>query len=267
MQTSTLIVGCGRVGCRLGLRLIDNRESVVAVRREPSSLPAAFVRLGADLEDPLTLELPRVDRLVITLPPSAIPGGYRTVLNNLVDALPGTPERTVFVSSTRVFEGWGPEHRVTEETEPRPVTDRAVTLLDGENCARELFDAIIVRPAGIYGPGRGRLIASVRNGRPVDRSRLTNRIHEVDLVRALEALLFSSDPPRLLHAVDGHAAWQGAVVDHIARRLSVDPPENSGTGEPSGRFLDGTLLQKLLGPLQHPDYASGYDAVISGENL
>ncbi|WP_413336600.1 NAD(P)-binding domain-containing protein [Brevibacterium sp. GP-SGM9] len=266
MQPTTLLVGCGRVGSRLGLRLVDRGESVVAVRRDPSSLAPAFVRLGVDLEAPPTVELPQVDRMLITLPPPAIPGGYRTALNNLIDALPAVPSRTVFVSSTRVFEGWGPDHRVTEETEPRPVTERAAALLDGENSARELFDAIIVRPAGIYGPGRGRLIDSVRNGRPIDRSRLTNRIHELDLVRAIEAILASSEPPRLLHAVDGHPAWQGAVVDHIAHRLGVAAPAGSGTGEPSGRFLDGTLLRSVLGSVRHSDYRSGYDAVISSEN-
>lgn len=262
MNTTTLLVGCGKVGIRLGRSLIARGEAVVAVRRDPASLPPSFTRIAADLAQPPTRELPPVDRLVITLPPPVTDGGYGVLLRNLATVMSVAPERAVFVSSTRVFEGWGPGHIVTEDTEPYPLSGRARMLLDGEDRARELFDAITLRPAGIYGPGRGRLIAAVRNGRAVDRLRLTNRIHEVDLVRTIEKLLLSADPPSLLHAVDGHCVRQGDVVDHIAARLGVGSPPGTHSDAASGRHLDGTKLKRFLGSLDYPNYSSGYDAVL-----
>lgn len=95
----------------------------------------------------------------------------------------------------------------------------------------------------------------------MDRSRVTNRIHEVDLVRAIDRLLFSPNPPRLLHGVDGRAVKQGEVVDYIAARIGVEPPPGTEDVEPTGRNLDGSTLKKLLGSLEYPDYVSGYASV------
>ena len=58
--------------------------------------------------------------MVITLPPPQ--QGYRSVLENLAAALPRVPERTVFVSSTRVFdsdaEAADPAPLLTEQDPP-----------------------------------------------------------------------------------------------------------------------------------------------------
>ena len=58
---------------------------------------------------------------------------------------------------------------------------------------------------GIYGPGRTRLIDSVRDGSavgPVGPPVFTNRIHRDDCARVLEHLLFLPDPAPLYLAVD-----------------------------------------------------------------
>ena len=177
------------------------------------------------------------------------------------------PARTIFVSSTRVFEGYAdrpdPAPVLTEDEAPQPLGDRARILLDGEREARELFDAIVVRPAGIYGPGRDRLLRTVHEARPVARRRRTNRIHEVDLARALAVLLEHPDPPALLHAVDGAPARLGEVVMHIADRLALPVPPAAEPDPGHGTVLDGTRMAELIGELHHPDFRSGYDAMLA----
>ena len=103
MTTRTLLVGCGRLGLRVGeLLLADQdergRHEVLGLRRDPSSLPSGFVPVAADLSAALPTPLPRVDAMVITLTPSAAPS-YREPLAHLAAALPEIPRRTVFVSS------------------------------------------------------------------------------------------------------------------------------------------------------------------------
>lgn len=259
---TTLLVGCGRIGRRLGSRLIGTGEQVVALRRFPEELPDSFTRITSDLLLDQGLELPAVDTMVITLPPPEDEHGYRTPLRTLAAALPAVPERTLFVSSTRVFEGCGAEHPVTEATAPWPLSERARVLLRGERLAEDLFGALIVRPAGIYGPGRERLLRSVLAGDAVPHGRRTNRIHETDLVRALEKLLLDPSPPPLLHAVDEEPARLGRVVAHIAARLGVPVPPSTQTPPRGGTVLDGARLRSFLGPLDFPDFRSGYDAVI-----
>lgn len=127
-----------------------------------------------------------------------------------------------------------------------------------------MFDAIVVRPAGIYGPGRERLIRQVLAGEPVDYERRTNRIHEVDLVRAIAQLLDADAPPALLHGVDRRPATLGEVVEFIADRLGVDAPPRAEV-EPDadrGKVLDGSRLAAML-DLTFPTFVEGYGRMIA----
>ncbi len=260
---TTLIAGCGRLGTALGERLIAAGGRVVALRRDVSTLPSAFTSLAVDLAAPIAGRLPAADALVVTLTPSAVGGDYRGALARLVAALPAPPARTVFVSSTGVFEGWRGRQPITEADRPTGETERARMLIDGESAAVDLLDAIVLRPAGIYGPGRDFLIRQTLTAPSIDGGRVTNRIHEADLARALEALLTVEVPPRVLHAVDEAPVALRAVVDHIASRLGVAaPPTTDGGGTASGNVFDGSALHALLGRLDYPDYRAGYDALL-----
>lgn len=262
----TLLVGCGKLGTLLGDRLVAQGSAVTAVRRRAEGLPDAFSAVEADLRMPFARSLGAFDSMVITLPPeepaSAGASPYRTALTHLAAALPAKPERVVFVSSTRVFEGRPGAEPLTERDAPAPASARADELLTGEGAAVELFAAAVVRPAGIYGPGRDSLIRRVAAGAPVDRTRRTNRIHETDLVRLLEALLRAEEPPRLLHAVDRAPVPLGEVVDHIATRLGLPSPPDAG-GNGGGTVLDGSLAAAFLGELRYPTFREGYDELTS----
>lgn len=263
-----LLAGCGKLGTRLGERLVAAGGEVFALRRNTAVLPAAVSALAVDLREPVRHELPGVDAMVITLTPdqheaSDGPDGYLASLRNLAAALPARPRRVVFVSSTRVFEGRGDGKVLTEADSPAPVTPRGSSLRDGELLASELFDAHIVRPAGIYGPGREMLLRKVIEGTPVQYARRTNRIHETDLVRTLETLLLAEDPPPVLHAVDLAPAPLGEVVTYIAHRLGLQPPPRIQPEVASGTVLSGARLLALLGTLQYPTFEAGYDHIIA----
>jgi len=186
---------------------------------------------------------------------------YRVALGHLARALPAIPERTVFVSSTGVFAGEEPDRVLTERTVPHPQTERARAIRDGELAAQELLSAVVLRPAGIYGPGRDFLIRRVRDHAEVDYRRWTNRIHESDLVRTIDTLLRMASPPVLLHAVDEEPVRLGEVVTYIADLLGVEPPPDAGAHRDSGHVLDGALLRRVVGPLEFPSFRSGYDAM------
>ncbi|MBO0979683.1 sugar nucleotide-binding protein [Microbacterium sp. SD291] len=262
----TLLVGCGKLGIGLGRRLVAGGCEVVAIRRDPDGLPDEFEAIGADLRLPLAQKLPECDSVVITVPPDAAATAHHSVyvdvLINLADALPSRPGRVVFVSSTRVFEGRPGPQPLTEKDAPAPSGARSIELLAGESTAERLFDACIVRPAGIYGPGRDSLIRRVAEGAPVDGSRRTNRIHETDLVSLLEAMLRAESPPTLIHAVDQEPAPLGDVVSHIASRLGVAPPPPAVSESGGGTVLDGSLLAGFLGSLRYPTYREGYDGML-----
>ena len=84
-------------------------------------------------------------------------------------------------------------------------------LLEGEAAVRETAaTAVVLRLAGIYGPGRTRLIDRVRAGEPCSEA-YTNRIHRDDCAGVLRHLMrlnpraaaVSGSRPRAGHAVLG----------------------------------------------------------------
>lgn len=259
----TLLVGCGALGTKLGLRLLADGDEVIALRRRTAGLPPEFSAIEDDLSVERHRELPAVDSVVITLPPDP-GGGYRTALDALTRGLPARPTRVVFVSSTRVLEGLAGAVPLTEEDAAAPTGDRAQELVDGEEKAAELLGACIVRPAGIYGPGRESLIRRVRDHAPVDYTRRTNRIHEDDLVGLLHAMLTAESPPPLIHAVDQAPVPLGEVVTFIAERLGVEPPPHLVPEESGGTVLDGSLMREFVGSLEFPSFREGYERMLSG---
>lgn len=261
----TLLVGFGKLGRGLAHRLLADGGEVFALRRSDGELPEGVTGIRADLSAPLTESLPAVDAMVITLPPGGSVDSYRHALTHLRDALPAAPSRTVFVSSTGVFEATASEHPITEQDDPVPASDRSRGLFDGERAAIEMFGAVVVRPSGIYGPGRGFLLRQVRQNAVVNHRRRTNRIHEVDLVRALDLLLRMPKPPDLVHAVDEAPVLLGEVVAYIAGELGVAVPPDDPSAEPSGLVHDGSLLRSLLGGLEYPTYVEGYAEMIASE--
>ncbi|MGX1583713.1 sugar nucleotide-binding protein [Microbacterium sp. NPDC055502] len=253
----TLLVGFGKLGARLAPRLVADGGEVVALRRSDGPLPQGVTGVMGDLAAPLREPLPAVDAVVVTLPPGTGASAYPSVLAHLAAALPSRPARTVFVSSTGVFEGAGSPTPLTERDAPEPVTDRGRGLREGERAAVDLFGAVVVRPAGIYGPGRDFLVRRVREGAPVNPRRRTNRIHETDLVRTLDLLLRMPEPPSLVHAVDAAPAPLGDVVAFLAARLGLPVPPDDG-GSVNGFVYDGALLRSLLGHLDYPSFEDGY---------
>lgn len=259
----TLLVGFGKLGRNLAPRLLADGGGVSALRRGDGKLPDGVDGIRGDLTAPLENRLPAVDAMVVTLPPRGGVSGYRTALTHLAHALPAVPMRTVFVSSTGVFDGSASAHPITEQDAPAPTSERARGLYDGERAAVELFGAVIVRPAGIYGRDRGFLLRQVRENAVVNHRRRTNRIHEDDLVRALNVLLRMPEPPALVHAVDAAPGPLGEVVEHIARMLGVDAPPHDLSARPTGQVHDGAMLHSLLGRLEYPSYVEGYSEMIS----
>lgn len=263
----TLLVGYGKLAGLLAPRLLADGGEVVALRRSDGAVAEGVTAVRADLAAPLGERLPDVDGMVITLPPGGSVTAYRSALGHLAAALPATPARTVFVSSTGVFEGWPPDPPITERDDPQPTSERSRGLYDGERTAIELFSAVVVRPAGIYGSGRGYLLRKVREQAPVNHRRRTNRIHEQDLVRALDVLLRMPAPPALVHAVDQAPVPLGDVVAYIAEQLGLPTPPDSPSEAATGAVHDGSLLRSVLGSLTYPTYREGYAEMIAGEPI
>lgn len=270
MTDHLLLAGCGDLGTALGLRMAQKDWTATGVRRFADKLPQTITPIAMDLIEPGDQALPQAEAVVITLTAGAreIDEYRRTYIGALhglrsaLDRGASDPQRVLLVSSTAVL-GDPDGQTLTEDAEPNPERPTAQVLLEAEHLARELFPNLsIVRPAGIYGPGRSSFIGRIRKGEPMNHRKITNRIHRDDLVTVLERVLEADQSPSLLHVVDTEPAPMGEVAAYVAKKLNVPvPPDNPGG--PQGKALDSTRMQELVGTLRYPTYRQGYDALLT----
>lgn len=263
-----LIAGCGDVGTRLGLRLAAEGVEVHALTRRsapPAPLRGHHVELMLPQPSwPLGLDF---DSLVyLPAPVQRDRAGYRALYLDgparLLDALPALPQRIVFVSSTAVH---GEDHGgwVDEDTPPQPRAWNGELLLEAEQRLRErVARLVVVRFAGLYGPGREALLAGVRAGRAGASGHWTNRIHVHDAAAALHHVLGLAAPAGLYLGADGQPALEAEVMQWLAARLGLASTAPIA-GPPSGRRVRVARLAASGFDWAWPDYRAGYGGLLA----
>jgi nucleoside-diphosphate-sugar epimerase len=224
-QSTWVILGAGYTGGLLAKRLVTDGQRVIVTRRSPGNAIAAALPLGdgamgiaMDLAQPESLVFP-ADAIVVCLaPPGPDPTGEIGALVHAARAC----ERLVYVSSTGVY----PPAKGQWVDESWPVAPE--TASGRARAAAEAVlpaDAIALRAAGIYGPGRG-LVERIRAGtyRIVgDGSSHVSRVHADDLVSAIiHAGTTTFSGP--VNIADDDPAPIGEVADAVAAHFGLPPP-------------------------------------------
>ncbi|WP_052668536.1 SDR family oxidoreductase [Nitriliruptor alkaliphilus] len=281
MSERVLIAGCGDLGTELGLRLAARGWEVFGGRRSPEVLPAPIIGVRSDLEGDLGALPPDLDVVVH----AAAAGGrgvtgyeavYRDGLGRLLQRLDDdgqAPRRVVFVSATSVY-GVDDGSEVDEDTPTEPSRATGRVLVEAEQLlAASALPGTSVRLAGVYGPGRTRLIDTVRDGtarQPVG-DHPTNRIHRDDAAAAIVHLLTEvDDPDEVYVGVDHDQAQLADVQRFLAAELGVPEPPPADEGDTTGRRSGakrccGDRLRDTGFTFRYPTYREGYQAILAGE--
>ncbi|TFD62055.1 SDR family NAD(P)-dependent oxidoreductase [Cryobacterium suzukii] len=280
---TVLIAGCGDLGTEVGLRFARLGHAVVGLRREASVLPAEITGQSIDLSIKKPVIPPVTEFVVVAISAGsptieAYRAAYLDGLRNLLDALDDarvTPRRVLLVSSTAVYD-INDGSRVDEQTpaNPRPGTDSIV--FDAERMLHSRIPtATVLRLAGIYGPGRERLINQVRAGAKLSaKSRHTNRIHRDDAAAAIVHLLLRPEQPALLYlGVDNASVPGNEVLTFLAAELGLPElaldtsavPASTREGQRGGdKILSNRLLRDTDFTFTYPTYREGYRALLAG---
>jgi len=281
-----LIAGCGYAGIALGTRLASEGHSIWGLRRRSELLPTAILPLRADLCNPVSLTpIPAaLDFVFYTAAAeraddASYQAAYVTGIRNLLDHLFETRhpiKRLFFTSSTAVYAQTGSEWvDETSQTSPQEFFGRR--LLEGEQLLLQSpFAATVVRMAGIYGPGRTRLIDQVRRGEAICQAgelRYTNRIHRDDCAGVLRHLMSLSDPEALYLGTDHEPADQSLVFRWLAERLGAPPPcaepratATGGRSQSNKRCRNARLLESGYS-FRYPTFREGYEAILAEMDL
>ena len=271
-MSRVLIAGCGDVGGELARRLLADGHDVYGLRRRAHLLPAGVRPVAADLQDPDSLRAvpDGLDAVCyVAAADGRSPGAYRGAYvdgpRNLLRAVArgGMPGRVLYTSSTRVYPQNAGEW--VDEDSPTGGDDYARILLEGEAVVRAAAAAaVVVRLAGIYGPGRTRLVDRVRAGEPCS-AVCTNRIHRDDCAGLLRHLLRLESPRPLYLGADHAPATQCEVMRWIAGRLGLPAPSPASASEaPGGKRCRNARVLSSGYAFEHRSFRDGYGALLAG---
>lgn len=278
MTSRVLIAGCGYVGTAVGLRLVEQGHEVWALRRDPAALPDSFNKLAADLAQPAALaRLPRgLDYVVYSASAgeasdAAYERAYVTGLANVLAAVDASAVRRVFFTSSTAVYAQADGAWVDESSETAPVHFSGRRTLQAEALLRAAkVPSTVLRCAGIYGPGRTRLIDAARHGTASMSERYTNRIHRDDLAGAIVHLMSMAQAPATLILSDDAPAPQREVTAFVAALLGVPLPSATiaTNAKAPARGGDKRCSNARLAAtgyrLEYPTYREGYAAMLAG---
>lgn len=273
---NVLIAGCGYVGIALGELLLAGGHAVWGLRRDPGGLPPGFHKLAADLANPGDLRglPPGVDYVVYAASAgeatdAAYARAYVTGLGNLLAALQGRALRRFFFTSSTAVYAQADGSWVDESSETQPTHFAGVRTLQAEELLRAApLPSTVLRCAGIYGPGRTRLIEAVRRGSASLSDRFTNRIHRDDIAGAIVHLMDRGSAEDVLILADNEPAPQRDVTQFLAQRLGL-PIATATSPEAPGRGGHKRCRNDRLSAtgyrLRYPTYREGYAAMLAAD--
>ncbi len=286
---TTLIIGCGYLGERLGTLLRFAGQHVfgtVRSKARAAQIAAHGIEpVVADVLEPSSLrDLPAADRVFYSVGFDRSAGAsMRTVfvdgLSNVLEHLPDEVVRIVYASSTGVY-GQTAGEWVDEETPPFPRTESGKICLEAEERLsdwiqnrRGAADSIILRFAGLYGPGRVVRRALIERGEPIpgDPSKLFNLIHIEDAAGAAMAALSVPSPDRLFLVADNRPVTRLEYYSLLATLLSAPAPRftppppgspDESRDSTSKRVANVRMKLRLLPSLNYPDITIGLPAAL-----
>lgn len=250
-NVSITIIGCGFVGKILARALLKKHVPVTGYVSSASSL--------ADCESKhIPCEVIDLDKAqpglylsgqrVIYLAPPPRNGRTDTRMSNFLQAIEKQPpEKFVLISTTGVYGNC--EGAWIDESRPmNPTADRAWRRASAEQqvqgfCQRHNIPLLILRVAGIYGPGKIPL-TRIRSGEPVvnqQDSPFTNRIHLDDLVTVCEIALLNTKITGIYNVSDGHPGTMYEYFTGVAATMKLPAPPAISLVEAKQQLSAGML--------------------------
>jgi nucleoside-diphosphate-sugar epimerase len=280
---TTLIIGCGYLGQRLGARLArDGGRVYGTVRSAGRAAEIAGIGIEPVIVDVLRPEtlvaLPAAERVFYAVgfdraAGAAMRAVYVDGLRDVLDRLPPSVRRFVYASSTGVYGQTGGEW-VDEASPTAPEHETGLVVLEAEGLVRGWADArrgasaVILRFAGLYGPGRIVRRAMLERGEPIpgDPKKFLNLVHIDDAARAAAAALDAEAPAPVYLVSDDRPVTRREYYATAARVIGAPEPrfERPRPGsveaarDATNKRIDGRRIKADLGVvLLHPDITTG----------
>lgn len=287
-MSTKLIFGCGYLGLRVARRWRDAGHEVHAVTRSMARaerLREEGIRpYVADVTQPSTLAgLPVAETILYSIGFDRTSGRtmhevYVDGLKAALDAIPDASGRIVYISSTSVYAQQDGEW-VDESSPTEPTRQNGIDCLAAEQALRNHRSgarAVILRMAGLYGPGRIPRRETLLAGEPIAAAAegFLNLIHIDDAASVVLAAETTARLPSLYVVSDGQPVPRREYYEELARQLGAPSPKFTAPPDDAPaaarattdkRICNARLLAELRPVLACPSYREGLAAILAAD--
>ncbi|MES9856917.1 MAG: SDR family oxidoreductase [Sedimenticola sp.] len=248
-----LIVGCGYLGQKVVQEQQKQGVGSICMVRSDASAEAlgerGFKVVQADLDAADLPPLPLKGTELFYFAPPQPRGVEDSRVAHLLAACDrqGVPRRIAYLSTTGVYGDCGGDW-VDETRAVNPVAERALRRRDAEQrfhqwCQSRPTQLVILRVAGIYGPGKLPL-ERLRKGLPMVREEeapYTNRIHVDDLVQVCLAAMERGADGEVYNVSDGQPGNMTDYFNRVADRAGLARPPLISLADGEERLSSGMI--------------------------
>jgi nucleoside-diphosphate-sugar epimerase len=243
--------------------MLQRGARVIGTSRHPDRLRwiPGLEAIKLDVSEPFSLDIIPGGALVL----HSIPPVDEDNPESIPKALGDRPARVVYLSTTGVY---GDQKDVDASTSPSRKNPREQQRLAAETAISVgPWSSMILRPAAIYGPGRG-VHVSMKEGRfrlVGSGENFVSRIHVDDLATHVEAALLS-DIAGAWPVADDYPCTSREIAAYCSDLLNVPMPETMDRDQAhptrrADRRVDGHAVRDKLGiRLAFPSYREGIPA-------
>lgn len=280
MQT-ILLIGLGKIGKSVAQTLLAQGKIVIGVTRHFTDIAQTlsqspnFTHLQADASQLTPAKIQpfsqAITHVCIIVSPSqandlsmlqAYKNSYLAICETIARLSPHLPtlQRVVFISSTSIYGHNSGEVIDTTTPMQSPPSATAKILLQAEMVLTQQFGekCTLIRPSGIYGRDRLRLIKMVENlangTMALPPNSWTNRIFDTDLIKIIVNVLNENQPLPVYLATDNLPVPLYEVLSWLAGEMALR------VALPTTRPIGGKRLCHNLpeGWLEYGDFKQGY---------
>ena len=260
-----VVLGSGYTGLVLHKTGSSQGRTVYATSRDPlnnlAEIPSEQ-RLRFDLEQPSTwLNIPAGTDLIWCFPATPL-----AIVQRWTETQHSRLNRLVVLGSTSAYEvGESQEYPPPWIDETAPI-DLSKPRVEGEEFLRKDCGAIVLRVAGIYGPGRNPL-DWIRQGRVGPSRKYVNLVHVEDLAAICLLALDKGKPGETYNVSDGQPHTWNEICATAQHRWDVTTAAAHKDPSPGKRISNAKLHAGLGYTLKHPDLYEALAMIESADGV
>ncbi len=251
MNRSVLILGSGYTGRFLTEALLQESRDFLATSRSPEqhlSHLSADKRLRFELGQSDTWKhVPAHADILWCFPATPLES-----VHSFAAAASLRTRRVVVLGSTSAYDVGGSDEYPPPWIDERAPIDLTRPRVQGEEFLRQECGAIVLRVAGIYGPGRNPL-DWIRSGRVGSSRKYVNLIHVDDLAAICLAALDRGTAGEAYNVSDGTPHTWEDICALAQVRWKITPRAESVPESAGKRLATVKLIRHLQTSIQHPD--------------